>query len=158
MTLILAERNKLEAVLREEHASQKRLLELLRKQESAVIARTPESLVEVTGEIESELSSSASRRLRREPILRRLAELMRVAPSSLTLRSIADRLGADGARLAVLREELRELTGRVVRQNRRVAALVGLHRRVNQEVLELVLSEEDSNPLERAGALVDTEV
>ena len=57
-----------------------------------------------------------------------------------------------------IRNELREATARVVRQNRRVAALVGLHRRVNQEILELVLADEDSNPLRQTGALVDAEV
>jgi hypothetical protein len=158
MSSLLAERNRLEANLRDELASQVELLELLRRQEAAVVARTPDGLVEVTGRIESLLSAAAARRLRREPILRKVAELMQVAPSSLTLRSIAERLGEEGARLRSLREELRETTSRIVRQNRRVAAVVGLHRRINQEVLELVLAEEDSNPFERTGALVDAEV
>lgn len=158
MSRLLAERNRLEANLREELASQVELLELLRRQEAAVVARTADDLVEVTSCIESTLSAAAARRLRREPILRTVAELMQVAPSSLTLRSIAERLGEEGSRLRSLREELREATSRVVRQNRRVAAVVGLHRRLNQEVLELVLAEDDSNPFERTGALVDAEV
>jgi len=158
MSRLLAERNRLEASLRDELAGQVQLLELLRRQEAAVVARTADDLVEVTASIESELSSAAARRLRREPILRKVAELMQLAPSSLTLRSIAERLGPEGVKLQALREELREATARVVRQNRRVAAVVGLHRRLNQEVLELVLAEEDSNPFERTGALVDAEV
>ncbi len=158
MSLLLAERNRLEALLREDLASQRSMLALLRRQEAAVVARTPEDLVAVTSEIEVEVSSSAARRMRREPVVRRIAELLRVAPSALSLGSLAERLGADGARLLTLRDELREATTRVVRQNRRVAALVGLHRRINQEVLELVLADEDSNPMQRAGALVDAEV
>jgi hypothetical protein len=158
MSRLIAERNRLEANLREELAAQVELLELLRRQEAAVVARTPDDLVEVTSHIESELSAAAARRLRREPILRKVAELVQAAPSALTLRSIAERLGDEGVRLRGLREELREATSRVVRQNRRVAAVLGLHRRLNQEVLELVLAEEDSNPFERTGALVDAEV
>jgi hypothetical protein len=158
MSRLIAERNRLEANLREELAAQVELLELLRRQEAAVVARTPDELVEVTSRIESALSAAAARRLRREPILRKVAELVQAAPSALTLRSIAERLGDEGVRLRGLREELREATSRVVRQNRRVAAVVGLHRRLNQEVLELVLAEEDSNPFERTGALVDAEV
>jgi hypothetical protein len=158
MSRLLAERNRLEANLRDELTGQGELLELLRRQEKAVVARTAVELLEVTGLIESELSAAAARRLRREPILRRVAELMQLAPSSLTLRSIVERLGDEGQRLRALREELREAASRVVRQNRRVAAVVGLHRRLNQEVLELVLAEEDSNPFERTGALVDAEV
>jgi hypothetical protein len=158
MSALLAERNRLEAVLREEVAGQRGLLELLRRQETAVVARTPESLAEVVAAIEGELSSAAARRLRREPIIQRMATLLAVAPSSVTLRSLAERLGADGRKLTELREELRETAARIVRQNRRVAALVGLHRRVNQEILELLLADETSNPLHGAGALVDAEV
>jgi len=158
MSLIHAERNRLEAVMREEVSGQRRILALLREQESAVIARGPERLVEITTSLEEELSSAASRRLRREPIVRALAKLFGVAVSALTLGSLCQRLGADAAKLQSLREELRDVTARVVRQNRRVAALVGLHRRVNQEVLELVLADEDSNPLRQTGALVDAEV
>ncbi len=158
MSRLLAERNRLEANLRAELTSQSELLDLLRRQEAAVVARTPDDLVAVTSRIESVLSAAAARRLRREPNLRKVAELMQVAPSSLTLRSIAERLGEEGTRLRALREELREATSRVVRQNRRVAAVVGLPRRLNQEVLALVLAEEDSNPFERTGALVDAEV
>lgn len=158
MSHLHAERNRLEAILREELAGQREMLELLRRQESAVVARTPEALIAVTAEIEAAVSSASSRRVRREPVVRRLAELMQVAPSSVTLGSLVVRLGEEGARLAELREELRDVTARVVRQNRRVAALVGLHRRINQEVLELVLADEHSNPMQRAGALVDAEV
>jgi hypothetical protein len=158
MSRLLAERNRLEASLRDELAGQSELLQLLRRQESAVVTRTPDELVELTSRIETALSTAAARRLRRAPILRALAELLQVAPSALTLRSIADRLGSDGARLLVLREELRDVSAHIVRQNRRIAAVVGLHRRINQEVIELVLAEAGSNPLERTGALVDAEV
>lgn len=158
MSRILAERNRLEAILREELAGQADLLALLRRQEAAVVARTSGELSEVTGCLEAALHDCATRRARREGVLRKLAEQLGVAPSALTLRSLAERLGADGQRLTALRDELRDVTSRVVRQNRRVAAVLGLHRRINQEVLQLFLAEDDSNPLDRAGALVDAEV
>ncbi|MEZ6014536.1 MAG: flagellar export chaperone FlgN [Planctomycetota bacterium] len=158
MSALLADRNRLEAALREELAAQRELLELLRAQESAVIARTPDALVEVTSKIEAHVSSASARRARREPIIRRIAMELRVAPSALTLSSLCERLGEDGSRLSELRLELREATSRVVRQNRRVSALVGLHRRINQEVLELVLADDGMNPFNGAGALVDAEV
>ena len=158
MSKILSERNRLEGVLRRELNGQAALLELLRRQETAVIGRTPEALTEITERIEQELSSAAARRLEREPIMHKLALLLGVVPSALTLGSLIERLGADGERLQPLREDLRTVTSKVVRQNRRVAALVGLHRRLNQEVLEHLLAQDDSNPLERSGALVDAEV
>ena len=158
MSKILSERNRLEGLLRREASGQASLLELLRRQEAAVIGRTPETLAEVTERIEQELASAAARRLEREPVMQKLAVLLGVAPSALTLGSLIERLGVDGERLQPLREELRNTASKVVRQNRRVAALVGLHRRLNQEVLEHLLAQDDANPFERSGALVDAEV
>ena len=63
MSKILSERNRLEGVLRRELNGQAALLELLRRQETAVIGRTPEALTEITERIEQELSSAAARRL-----------------------------------------------------------------------------------------------
>jgi len=158
MSRLLSERNRLEGLLRRELSGQAALLELLRRQEAAVISRTPEPLAEVTECIERELASAAAHRLEREPVMQRLAGLLGVAPTALTLGSLIERLGEDGQRLQPLRDELRDMTAKVVRHNRRVAALVGLHRRLNQEVLEHLLAQDDSNPLERSGALVDAEV
>lgn len=157
-----ADVNRVDALLREELASQRRLGALLEEQRRAVVARTPDALEDVTGRLEQELASAAARRQRRDELLRRVARTLGVAPSALTLGSLVERLGADGARLGELRLELRGAAADVVRANRQVAAAVALHRRLNQEVIELCFAEtggaSTTSPLSGAGTLIDAEV
>ena len=102
-----ADLNRLEAVLREELAGQRRMLDAVARQGEAVAARTPEGLEHATRELEGELDRGAARRQRVDTVMRRIASALSVAPSALTLGSLVERLGESGAKLRELREELR---------------------------------------------------
>ena len=157
-----ADLNRIEALVREELDSQRQLLELLDVQQKAVVARTSDALEVCTQRVEELLASSAARRQRRETLVRRMAQTLGLAPSALTLGSLAERAGQDGERLGALRQELRSVVAEVVRANRRLSAAVAVHRKINSQVIELTLGDDEAirsgaAPL-GAGSLIDAEV
>ena len=79
-------------------------------------------------------------------------------PSALTLGSIVDRLGDAGAPLAQERERLRDVVLDVQRVNRRVAALIRMHREVTRDILNSVLGEGSGTLPFEGGTLIDAEV
>ncbi len=94
---------------------------------------------------------------RRKKLIGELAAAWGVPEGTLTLGSIARRLGADGERLDALREELRDLVGTVLKRRRRLSSLIGLHRRVNTELMQLILGCESEEQVHEGGSLVNAE-
>jgi len=94
---------------------------------------------------------------RRKKLIGELAAAWGVPEGTLTLGSIARRLGAEGERLDVLREELRELVASVLQRRRRLSSLIGLHRRVNTELMQLILGCESEEQVHEGGSLVNAE-
>jgi len=76
---------------------------------------------------------------------------------TLALRSAAERLGAAGQPLLVERERLVEVAERVQKANKRVAALVRLHREVTREILNTVLGDGSGAEPFDGGTLIDAE-
>lgn len=141
----------------EELAAQHRTLAALERQEKAVLARDREALERATRAMAELLEERPRRSARREVLLAELAAAWGVAKRSLTLRSIAERHGAGARRLGELRTELRDGVAKVARRNRRLAALIGLHRRLGYEVLEGLFTGGHGHPLNERGTLVDAE-
>ena len=65
--------------------------------------------------------------------------------------------GPAGAPLEALRLELRQAVAGVIKRNRRLAALIGLHRRINTDICQLVLGCDNPEQVESGGALIDAE-
>lgn len=156
--------NRLEAWARDEIAACERSHELLVAQERAIVAGRPADLERATRELEAALLREPERGRRRDAIIAALAAAWGVPARAMTLGSIAERAnaggasGSDGRRLSRLRDELRAATGRVLRQNRRVAALSAAHRRLVQDVIQtLFRSDPRATPFATAGTLVDAE-
>jgi hypothetical protein len=150
--------NRLEACVQEEIQARERTHELLVRQERAILDNRSQELAEATREIERELLCGVMRGARRAAVLAALEKHWGVPASAMTLGSIAERAGPGAERLLRLRADLRERSARVARQNRRVAALTRLHRRLIQDVLGALFQEESgAAPLAAAGTLVDAE-
>lgn len=150
--------NKLQACIQEELQARERTLELLTRQERAILDNRSEDLAQATSKLERELVGGVERGARRDEIFRALARLWSVPVNAMTLSSIIERLGSGAGGLSRLRDELRDQTARVVRANRRIAALTRLHRRLVQDVLGALFQEEvDAMPLAGAGTLIDAE-
>lgn len=94
---------------------------------------------------------------RRQSYIVSLAKTWGLAADTLTLGSVARRLGAPGARLNELRSELRQVLGDLVRRQRRLAALIGMHRRINADVMQLILGCESHEQVNQGGSLVNAE-
>ncbi len=83
-----------------------------------------------------------------------------MAPSpvaTLSLGSVARRLGDEGATIEELRNELRGVVATVMKRNRRLASLIGLHRRINTDVMQLMLGCDSADEIQHGGTLVDAE-
>jgi len=151
-------RNHLLGWARDELASQGRLAALLVLQEEAAVAHDVQQVEEQTAALKSELGRAPRRAERRGTVIRALAAHWNVPASQLTLTSIAERLGTEGEPLLQVRSDLREMAAQVARRGRRLARLLSVHRQLARETIELLLTDEQGNPLEDEGILVDAEV
>lgn len=158
--------NRLLAAVRDDIAAHERILAILAEQEASVRRPADERFQEATAALERELSRVPQRKIRRDRVLKGLAEHFGVAASALTIGSVVERLSEipgekhceEGSALARDRERLRELAIEVKRCNRRVATLVRLHRQVTRELIQVVLGPSDGSDVHAGGSLIDAEV
>jgi len=149
--------NHLESCMRDHVGAQNRMIVLLEEQERCVLNERPEAVELATKALGAELSTVPERTERRDKILARFALAWGVAAGSLTLSSVAERFGEGADRLRELRDELREATALCMRLNRRVSALVRLHRRVMLDVIDSLLADEENSPMRETGTLLNAE-
>lgn len=149
--------NGLEAWVQEELLARRKMLALLERQEAVVKQANGIDLESIVGEIQVELEAQARREEKRLRIFEGLAQHWNVAAETLTLTSIAERAGAPGARLTLLRDELGAASERIVRKNRRLSALLSVHHKVVEELLCALVAIQGGVPGAPAGALVDAE-
>jgi hypothetical protein len=142
---------------REELAARRRTIQWLERQEAAVIAGAREGLEEATRGLASELGSQAERALRRQRLFARLAAAWKLPATALSLSSVIERGGASAQPLSSLRDDLRASTAEVLRRNRRIAALVRMHRRVVDDLIHVLVEADLRAPRGAAGQLVDAE-
>lgn len=147
----------LEACVQEEHGAQARVLERLKLQATALQGGDQDEIATATRALEGELVGLAARAERRNALMRRLAGLWGVSARALTLSSIAERAGAEGARLVRMRAGLRRVTADVARQSRRNAQTAKLHQRTWNRLFEDVLDELVGSDASARGRLVDAE-
>jgi hypothetical protein len=149
--------NQLEAVLDEEIAARGRTTAVLHEQIEALRQKDREAFCECTQTLERELSSNSERGQRRARIVATLAAAWGVAPTALTVSSIATRLGAAGARISGKRAALREALASEFKANRRLGALMRAERRIVRDLLRSIYGDEVEQALDGAGNLMDAE-
>ena len=151
--------NHLEINTRDELAAQERMLDLLDEQERAIVAGRAEGLLETTRRIEEESNDSVRRAVSRNQILKNMAVSWKVPVEAMTLGSVAERAGDQGAKLSELRSALRKKTSEVIRKNRKIASVANMHRKVVREVIDTILFEGGEKPgdSDTAGSLLDAE-
>ncbi|MFT5048703.1 MAG: hypothetical protein ACI8QZ_000090 [Chlamydiales bacterium] len=157
--------NHLLAWVRTEISEQQRILVVLAEQEASISGGTPAEVESTTARVSEALTSQTDRRKRLEKILMRVAKDLGVPASTMTLGSAAERLGggpdAMGARDASadqlwrMRAELRDIVKQVTDYNRRIASLIGLQRGIVRDVLSALLSDENGDPIQSEGSLID---
>ena len=149
--------NQLGGYVQEEISTRRRTLGLLEEQEAAIRANDSAAMAEAVKRLERDMTTNADRSRRRGKILEALSAEWGVPADLLSLGSIIERGGAQAAHLAPLRAELRTVTAEVVRKNRLLGALIGMHRRVIRDVIECVLDDDRGAALNGAGTLIDAE-
>jgi hypothetical protein len=148
---------RLEAHLQEELAAQERTLELLAREEEALLGRDPALVLERTTNLEQELRTGGERSRRRSEIVAALGALWNVPPAALTLSSIAQRAGPEGERVQRMRTELREKTAQSLKRARRVGSLARTHQRFFSDVLQTLFGESGVGEVFTGGRLLDAE-
>ena len=149
--------NQLEALLDEELAARGRTTTILRKQVQALRRKDREEFAQCTQAIELELSSNSERGQRRARIVAILAGEWDIAPTALTLASIATRLGEVGKGIAGKRAALREALAKELRANRLLGVLMGAERRLVRDLLRSIYGEDVERSLDGPGNLVDAQ-
>ena len=149
--------NQLEALLDEELAARGRTTAVINKQIEALQAKDRLAFAGCTTDMETELSSNAERGQRRAKIVAALAARWRVAPTALTLTSIAKRLGEAGGRISTKRASLREAVATELWANRRLLTLMRADRQIVRDLLRSIYGEDVERALDSAGNLVDAE-
>ena len=148
----------LAADLRDELAQQADLEQLLERQEQALSSRDASGLEDLNGAIERAFRAAEQRQVRRERLVRGLADDQGIAPGIATLGALVERLGDEGRELAEQRQELRAVCARVLQRARRNGALIAAHRRVTGDVLAALLGDRTERDAVGGGVLVDAEV
>jgi len=149
--------NQLEALLDEELAARGRTTEILNEQIEALQEKDLETFAECSQSMERELSSNAERGGRRARVVALLAAQWDIAPTALTLASIATRLGDAGERVLAKRSALREAVASELWANRRLGVLMGAERRLVRDLLRTIYGEDVEKALDGAGILIDAE-
>ena len=147
--------NLLEANLREELAAKTEVLRLIEAQEEAAARSDMDAFEAGLESMKAHLAADRRRETKRAKVMQRLGETWGVAADALTLGSVAIRLGADGEVLSGLRTELKARVEELAQRNRRLSAVLGMHRRLNQDVMNVVFGAEGGADPTEAGSLVD---
>ena len=93
----------------------------------------------------------------RTKLIEELGRHWGVAASALTLGGVVRRSGPDGRRLGQLREELRLAIANVMKRQRRMATLIGMHSRINADVMQIMLGCDSHKEVHQGGSLVNAE-
>jgi hypothetical protein len=149
--------NHLAECLRAEVESKRAALSWIEAQEQALAARDAVAFERAVTEVGELVSGDRFRATRRKELLARLAAEWRVPPQALTLGGVARRLGGGGAPLEELRLELRGVLAELMKRTRRLATLIGLHRRINTDVMQLMLGCSTKEEVDQGGSLVNAE-
>lgn len=142
---------------RDELAARRRTIDCLDRQERAVLAGDREVLEEATRSLAAELGGQAERAKRRQQLFARLAAGWKVPALHLSLSSVIERGGELALPLVLPRDELRAATADVLRRNRRIAALVRMHRRIVDDLVHVLVDSDAHAPRGAAGQLIDAE-
>ncbi len=156
--------NRLEAQVREDLDSQRRVQSILDALAGVVRSGSPVEIAGHFGGLKREIQCGSERATRRTTLFQALAVQFGVPTSMVTLSSIAERAGPAGEQLCALRLELRAAAALVVRTHRKLAATLRCQRRILNDALAILLSDksgmsgESGNPLIEEGTLVDASV
>lgn len=149
--------NHLEAYLRGEVESKRHALTCIEAQEAAIQANDPAALERAIEQTAASYKKCEATSARRTKLLQDLADHWRIPVGVLTLGGIVRRLGKQAGELGPLREELRGLMAEVIKRNRRLAALIGMHRRINTDLMQLLVGCDSPEDVQAGGTLVNAE-
>lgn len=147
---------RLEALVQEELGVQRRILENLQAQEKALVAADGRGLDTLLESGRAIMNDAGARETRRRMIFKDLERVWGVSAKSLTLSSIATRLGSGGARIKRLRTELADVVREVGRTGARVRTFARFQQGIIRETVERVIEAEGGRGAE-GGSLINAE-
>jgi len=147
---------RIEALVQEELCAQRRVLENLVRQENALTNADIASLEGALSEARDLAAGASPRESQRRMLLKDFERLWGVSAKSLTLGSIAARLGGSGRRLKRMRAELSDELREVGRTAARVRTFARYHQGVIREAVERVV-EQEGGVASEGGTLINAE-
>lgn len=149
--------NHLEDYLRIEIESKRTAMKWIEAQELAISRNDPEAFEAAVKDARNAFQKNEANAQRRTKLLTALASQWKVHVGTLTLGGIARRLGDEGRNLDNLRLELRQHVAEVIKRNRRLSALIGMHRRINTDMMQVILGSDSPEDVESGGSLINAE-
>ncbi|MFT7669343.1 MAG: hypothetical protein ACI8X5_002043 [Planctomycetota bacterium] len=149
--------NHFENYLRVEIESKRCALLCIETQERAIEARDADAFQESVSAAQELCVSDERNAVRRKKLMSEMANHWGIPVATMTLGGIARRLGAQGKGVELLRLKLRTAVAEVVKRNRRLAALIGMHRRINADVMQIVLGCDSHEAVNNGGSLINAE-
>ncbi len=149
--------NHLEACLEQEVAAKAKAITWIDSMENAIKDHDSTAFAEIAAQGSDICRGDDRAAKRRVSLLGDLANHWSVPAGTLTLGSVVRRLEGKGARLDGLRKELRQSVANVMKRQRRLAALIGLHQRINADVMKVILGCDSHEEVNQGGALVNAE-
>lgn len=149
--------NHLCAWIRDEIAAQECRLASLEELRASMSQRDPSVLEGILERVQEQDKTSRSRDSRRKLIFEGLGKHWQLSASMLTLRSIAERMGDEGAELMEMREQLTNKLKEVALASRAVSATAHMHRSVILDVLSVLFEGHGGDPMNEQGRLLDAE-
>ena len=149
--------NRLEACLVEEIQKQQDNVAWVDSMEAAIAKNASVDFEQVVTQGSELCKASDQVARRRKQLVAELAAHWKVPATALTLGGVVRRAGNTGTRLGVLRAELRSSVAKVIKRQRRLAALIGLHQRINADVMQIMLGCESQDQVRQGGSLVNAE-
>lgn len=145
---------RLEDCIKGDIEAQRNTLATLEAQRVAIEKEHIEGVELTTAEMVEQMRGMQERDQRRQQIVEAFARALGQSAESLTLSMVVQLAGSRADDLAQLRQELRNLSARVIRENRRLSALVGMRRRIVTDVIDSLLQGNDGSGETRPGGVL----
>ena len=134
--------------------AQRSTLETLAAQREAIQHERLEGIEEATAAMVSQMRGMQDRDRNRQRIVEGFANALGQPVEQLTISMVAQMAGVRAGELMDMRQQLRDLSADVIRENRKLSALVGMRRRIVSDVIDSLLQSPEGDGERRPGGVL----
>ncbi len=142
------------ACIRTDIDAQRSTLETLEAQRAAIQNERLDGIEDATAAMVEQMRGMQDRDRNRQRLVEAFAKELGQPIEQLTISMVAQLAGIQADELMDLRQQLRNLSARVIRENRKLSALVGMRRRIVTDVIDSLLQSDEADGDRRPGGVL----